>query len=75
MTAQQVSEEVQRRVSPIMHELGFDGYVLAGYLKTEVDGKEQYSRQVIGDGGNNPVIEDGLRPVLAGCVRWATGQQ
>lgn len=66
-----INEEVVRSIKPRLDELGFEGFVLVGYLR-DSDGK--VSRTMIADGKNNPMITDGLRPLVQVGVAWTKSQ-
>lgn len=70
MTAQQVAEEVQRKIVPQLQELGFEAFALTGYLS---DGEGKIQKVTVGHDGNNPAYADGIRPMLQAAVIWAKG--
>lgn len=66
-----INEEVVRSIKPRLDELGFEGFVLVGYVR---DGEGKVSRSIISDHKNNPMVADALRPLLQVGFAWVQSQ-
>ncbi len=71
MTAPEINDQVVARVKPILDELGFEGFVLCGYIVTE----EGVTRSFVCDGKKNPMVQDALMPLIGAGMHWARVRQ
>ena len=55
------------RILPVMADYGLTGFVLIGYLE---DGEGKRQRVCICNTGQDPAIEDGLRPLINMAGIW-----
>ncbi len=55
------------RIVPIMQDYGLSAFVIVGYLE---DAQGNLQRVCIAQTGNNPAMEDGLRPMILAAHVW-----
>ncbi len=65
---QKITEEIKRRISPQLQEMGVTGFLLVGYM-TLGDGSKSRVMMVV-DGGD-PAIHDGLQRLSFASAVWA----
>lgn len=68
MTPEQASEEIKRRIGPVLEELGIDSWILMGYA---TDGEGRRGRAAIGHINSDPVMRDAMRPIVAFAHAWS----
>lgn len=68
MTPEQASEEIKRRIQPILSELGMESWLLLGYA---TDGEGQRGRAAIGHINSDPVMRDAMRPIITFAAAWS----
>lgn len=68
MDIQEINSEVVSRVKPQLDELGFDGFILMGYVR---DSSGAAHRALVVDGKNDPMVQDALRPLVTVGIAWS----
>lgn len=63
-----MTDEIKKRISPQLEEMGVEGFLLIGYIRTG-DGKR--NRLMMVSAGDDPAIADGLEPVARAGAVWA----
>jgi hypothetical protein len=62
-----LGEDLKRRLTPHLEELGVEAFVIFGYAKN-ADGKT--TRWVVVNNGNDAAYTDGLRPAILFAMGW-----
>lgn len=67
MNNQEIQRHVVERVKPILDELGYEGFMLVGYVR---DAEGHVNRSMVCDGKNNPMVQDAIQPMVAAGTAW-----
>jgi hypothetical protein len=62
-----ITDEIKRRITPQLQEMGVTGFVICGYM---VLGDGTKSRLLLVSDGGDPSIADGLRPLAHAGAVW-----
>ncbi len=63
-----LSEDLKRRLSPHLEELGVEGFVIVGYAR-KPDGHTTHLVAI--NPGQDAAIRDGLRPAIMFAMGWS----
>jgi hypothetical protein len=71
MTAQEQAEAIEKKIVPLLAELGLEAFMVAGYAS---DGEGKIHKVTFAYTGQNPAYSDGLRGMVIMAARWGQGE-